>query len=175
MSWKRTDREIAITGKVCQFEEALSPDGSRACLAVKFPLRNERGDIDAICAVHTDITDRKRAEKEVTKALARRDQFLAMLSHELRSPLSSIVCAIQLMERDLSPDESRRVHRTITHQSQQMVRMLDDLLDVSRVTHNKIDLRKERIDLRDATSEAIAAAHSRFESASTAAVPGCPE
>ena len=114
-------------------------------------------------AVHTDITDRKRAEKEVTKALARRDQFLAMLSHELRSPLSSIVCAIQLMERDLSPDESRRVHRTITHQSQQMVRMLDDLLDVSRVTHNKIDLRKERIDLRDATSEAIAAAHSRFE------------
>lgn len=157
------DREVAIKGMVCKFEESLVPDGSRACLAVKFPLRNERGEIDAICAVHTDITDQKRAEKELTKALARRDQFLAMLSHELRSPLSSIVCAIQLMERELSPEETRRVHRTITHQSQQMVRILDDLLDVSRITHNKIELRKERIDLRDATSQAITAAHPRFE------------
>jgi two-component system, chemotaxis family, CheB/CheR fusion protein len=158
------DREVAITGKVCKFEEALAPDGSRACLAVRFPLRNDRGDIDALCAVHTDITDQKRAEEELKKAVARRDQFLAMLSHELRSPLSSMACAIQLMERELSPEESRRVHRTITHQSQQMVRILDDLLDVSRVTQNKIELRKERIDLRDATSQAIAAAHTRFES-----------
>jgi two-component system CheB/CheR fusion protein len=67
------------------------------------------------------------------------------------------------MDRELSAEESRRVHRTITHQSQQMVRILDDLLDVSRVTHNKIELRKERIDLRDATSQAIAGAHSRFD------------
>ncbi len=157
------DRQVALTGKVCKFEETLAADGSRACVAVKFPLRNERGEIDAICAVHTDITDRKRAEDEVKKALARRDQFLAMLSHELRSPLSSIVCAIQLLERELGPAESRRVHRMLTHQAQQMVRILDDLLDVSRVTQNKIEMRKERIDLRDTTSQAIAAAHLRFE------------
>jgi signal transduction histidine kinase/ActR/RegA family two-component response regulator/HAMP domain-containing protein len=83
-----------------------------------------------------------------------KDEFLAMLGHELRNPLAPIVTALQLMERRGDPRtafERRIIERQVAH----MTRLVDDLLDVSRITQGKIELRRERLDLRTAVARAV--------------------
>jgi two-component system CheB/CheR fusion protein len=119
-------------------------------------LRND----DVIGAVVTflDITARKRAEGELQEAVQRREQFLAMLSHELRNPLAAILSATRLLELEPALD-SRAIEAThvVERQAKHMARLLDDLLDVSRITHGRIVLRNELVDLRDTTRSAIEA------------------
>ncbi|MGE3317159.1 MAG: CheR family methyltransferase, partial [Planctomycetaceae bacterium] len=94
------DREVATTGRVQEFEETFpNAVGPQTYLSIKFPLRDETGRIYAVGGVCTNITDRKRVESEQLQAVARRDQFLAMLSHELRNPLGAIVNAVNLIDR----------------------------------------------------------------------------
>jgi PAS domain S-box-containing protein len=96
-----------------------------------------------------DITDRKRAELELRDADRRKDEFLAMLSHELRNPLAPILNAIEIIERADPEQEALRsaYNAMIARQVQHMKRLLDDLLDVSRVSQGKIELRKQPVDL----------------------------
>ncbi len=87
-----------------------------------------------------------------------RDQFLAMLSHELRNPLGAILNAADLVKRQ--PDDAARVSQAgavIHRQAQQMARLLDDLLDVARVTQGKIELRKETVDIARIITDAVTA------------------
>ena len=97
-----------------------------------------------------DITERKRAEQELRDADRRKDEFLAMLSHELRNPLAPILSAVELIEqvgpaeRELRATYQAIISRQVLH----MKRLLDDLLDVARVSQGKIRLRKERVDWR---------------------------
>ena len=98
--------------------------------------------------VKTDVTQLKAAEAQARDAGAKRDRFLAILSHELRNPLSAILNASQLLQATratarLAADSLPVIDR----QAQHMARLLDDLLDVSRITHGKITIRKERLDL----------------------------
>jgi PAS domain S-box-containing protein len=102
-----------------------------------------------------DITERKRLEqelrqrvRELAEADRRKDEFLATLAHELRNPLAPIRNAIELLRRagenaDLIGQSSRIMERQVA----QMVRLVDDLLDISRITRGKIQLRKERVEL----------------------------
>ena len=77
--------------------------------------------------------------------MRRRDQFLAMLSHELRNPLGAVVTATALLKHEAASAKRRRsAPRILERQSRQMARLLDDLLEASRVTQNKIELRKRR-------------------------------
>jgi len=96
-----------------------------------------------------DVTDRKRAELELLEADRRKDEFLAMLSHELRNPLAPILNAIEIIERAGPDQEGLRAtfQAVIARQVQHMKRLLDDLLDVSRVSQGKIELRKQPIEL----------------------------
>ncbi len=88
-----------------------------------------------------DISELKKAESLLNEAVRRRDQFLAMLSHELRNPLNAIVNAASLLEHgDGHPQLGRQSHEIIQRQSQHMARLLDELLDVSRVTQNRIQM-----------------------------------
>jgi PAS domain S-box-containing protein len=96
-----------------------------------------------------DITEHKQAENDLREADRRKDEFLAMLSHELRNPLAPILNAVDLLDRT-PPNEVERAakYRTIiARQVQHMKHLLDDLLDVSRVSQGKIQLRKERVEL----------------------------
>jgi two-component system CheB/CheR fusion protein len=104
-----------------------------------------------------DITERKRAEKELREADRRKDEFLAMLSHELRNPLAPIMSAIEIIDRAGSADEAVRstYQAVITRQVQHMKRLLDDLLDVSRVSQGKIELRKQRVELAALLLQAV--------------------
>jgi len=118
-----------------------------------------RGD-DVIGAVVTflDITERRKAEEELQEGVRRREQFLAMLSHELRNPLAAILGATRLLDLEgWGNDRCQEAGRVVERQAKHMTRLLDDLLDVSRITHGRIVLRPEIVDLRDTARAAIEA------------------
>lgn len=95
------------------------------------------------------MTAQKRAEDEARDAVRRRDAFLAILSHELRNPLGGIMNASLLLDGDAEAVDV--IRRQVNH----MARLLDDLLEVSRVTQDKIELDEERLDLRDVIRESV--------------------
>ncbi len=105
--------------------------------------------------VYVDITERKQAEAEQearraeaeTQARAK-DEFLAMLGHELRNPLGTITNALAVLNRRMGDEELRRFTTIIGRQATHLTRLVDDLLDVARVTSGKIDLRREPVELR---------------------------
>ncbi len=104
-----------------------------------------------------DITVRKRAEQELLDADRRKDEFLAMLSHELRNPLAPILSAVEIIEQ--ARPEQRELRATyqavITRQVLHMKRLLDDLLDVARVSQGKIQLRREQVELASLLLQAV--------------------
>jgi two-component system CheB/CheR fusion protein len=118
-------------------------------------LHDENEAPTAIASIAKDITAQKEAEREAREAASRRDQFLAMLSHELRNPLNAVLNATRYFQRSESDEEGRRrACLIIERQSRQMARLLDDLLDVSRVTQGKIHLSRSVVDLRANAEEA---------------------
>jgi len=103
-----------------------------------------------------DIDDRRRAEEALRVADHRKDEFLAMLAHELRNPLAAICHAFEAQSRsndDLQASEAMR--QTMARQLKHLVRLVDDLLDVSRVTTGRIVLKREPIDIRDSVADAL--------------------
>lgn len=119
-------------------------------------LHNEAGEPVAIASIAKDITTQKQAEREAREAASRRDQFLAMLSHELRNPLGAMLNATRLFQRAGTDDaDIAKACSIIQRQSKQMAHLLDDLLDVSRVTQGKIRISKQVVDLRSSAEEAI--------------------
>ena len=105
-----------------------------------------------------DVTARREAEREVLEGVQRREQFLAMLSHELRNPLAAILAATRVLELETTSRERwHEASQVVERQARHMARLLDDLLDVSRITHGRILLRNELLDLRDTTRSAIEA------------------
>jgi two-component system CheB/CheR fusion protein len=150
------DREVATTGRLHEYLEVIpTPGGEETYLAVKFPLRDEISRIYAIGAVCTNITERINNEREQQQAILRRDQFLAMLSHELRNPLGAILGAVHVMGRESTSEAFAHSRRVINRQAHHMARLLDDLLDVSRITQNKIEMRRDVCDLRRAAEDAV--------------------
>jgi len=98
-----------------------------------------------------DVTDRKTAEEALGHADRRRNEFLAMLAHELRNPLAPIRNAIQIMSRIAGGQDKRVDHArdVIDRQSAQLTRLIDDLLEVSRIDSGKITLRREKVVVQD--------------------------
>ena len=120
--------------------------------------------------VHTrcftrDITDRKRAEQSLRESARRKDEFLAMLAHELRNPLAPIRNALQILRMDKSHGGFAPVHEMLERQVNQLVRLVDDLLDVSRITHDQIELRREPVELTTIVRAAVETANPLIASA----------
>jgi two-component system CheB/CheR fusion protein len=113
-----------------------------------------------VICIARDVTTQKLAEERIQEAIQRRDEFLAMLSHELRNPLAAVVSSTELLKHKGTEPQLVSV---LDRQSQQMSRLLDDLLDASRVTQNKIELKKAPTDLRDIVEEACAATRPLME------------
>jgi signal transduction histidine kinase len=119
------------------------------------PLYDLHGNIAGCVSVCVDLTERKRAEDLLRETDRRKDEFLATLSHELRNPLAPIRNALEVLQLGADENTRRIAYQTMQRQLQQLVRLTDDLLDVSRITRNRIDLRTQRIDLRAAVHSAI--------------------
>ncbi len=103
-----------------------------------------------------DVTERKRSEETLRDADRRKDEFLAMLAHELRNPLAAIAGAVRLVQRVKTDQERSRTMEVIDRQCMNLSRLIDDLLDVSRITTGKIQLRKACLDLEPILDRAIA-------------------
>jgi PAS domain S-box-containing protein len=102
-----------------------------------------------------DITDRKRAEEDLRESDRRKTEFLATLAHELRNPLAPISNGLHLLRR--APDETSRgkVREMMERQLRHMVHLVDDLLDIARITSNKVELRLERVDVGAVLASAV--------------------
>jgi CheY-like chemotaxis protein/nitrogen-specific signal transduction histidine kinase len=87
-----------------------------------------------------DITERRRIESELREADRRKDEFLGMLAHELRNPLAAIMTAGEVLNRTVPDAQSQKLTGVVRRQTRALARMVDDLLDVSRVTMGKIQL-----------------------------------
>ncbi|CAG4890334.1 hybrid sensor histidine kinase/response regulator [Paraburkholderia gardini] len=143
------------------FEEEyriVRPDGAVCWVSERgFPVRDAHGRIYRLAGIASDISERKRNELLLRDADQRKDQFLAMLAHELRNPLAPIRNAIELMQvdrlRSAETFDSARaiISRQVTHLS----RLVDDLLDVSRITQGKITLKHEPVEMTAAVSTAL--------------------
>ncbi|HEU0204162.1 MAG TPA: ATP-binding protein [Burkholderiaceae bacterium] len=128
------------------------------------PLRNASGQVIAWFGVTTDIHDQKQFQEQLREADRRKDEFLAVLAHELRNPLAPIRNSLEILRRRAeSPaalDESRAM---MERQVAQMVRITDDLLDVSRITRGKLELRREPIELAAVIKSALDTARPLIE------------
>jgi two-component system CheB/CheR fusion protein len=162
---QRSDRQVVTTGQSLDVEESLLINGQpRRLLSSKFVLRDEYGPVVAGAGICSDISDRMNAAVRDRLALEQRDRFMAMLSHELRTPLGAIFNASQILHRDdLGPEALIRSRTVIRRQAQQMARLLDDLLDVSRVTRNTLTLQRKPCDLVQITQDAADAARGQME------------
>jgi signal transduction histidine kinase len=139
--------------------EIVRPDGRVVYVQNDVePLYDRHGTVCGCVSVCVDMTARKSVEDVLRDADRRKDEFLATLSHELRNPLAPIRNALELIRRSRH-DATLTNHALaiMERQVQQLVRLTDDLLDVSRITRNKIELRHDWIDLRSVVRSAIEA------------------
>ena len=118
------------------------------------PLFDDAAQVTGIAIVAFDVTELTNARRDAEAANRAKDEFLAMLGHELRNPLAPILTALQLM-RLRNESGAQRERTIIERQVNHMVSLVDDLLDVSRITRGKVQLRRERIDLADIVAKAI--------------------
>jgi len=159
-------------------ETFANPGEPRDFMCSFYPVRRLTQEVIGIGVFVAEITERKRAEAvlrehaaELAEAARQKDEFLAMLGHELRNPLAPIRTALALLQRAGSDDPVvLRAHSVMDRQIAHMVRLLDDLLDVARITNGRINLSFQTLDFGQIVREAsdtvrglIDARHHRLE------------
>lgn len=112
-----------------------------------------------------DVTERESRADALRDDGRRKDEFLAMLAHELRNPLSSVVHASYLLRQPLPPERIAALDRTIERQAHRLVRMVDELLDVARIGRGLIELHRRAVDLRRVVEQAVETTSSRLAGA----------
>ncbi len=142
------------------------------------PIKDDRGRIVGVVLVFRDITERQRADEvlrrseERYRTLAeklrevdsRKNEFMAVLSHELRNPLASIHNSLSILERAApSSEQARRAQDVLERQVGQLSRLVDDLLDVTRISQNKIRLQLQRLELNELVHQAVEDHRALFE------------
>ena len=175
--------ELRTTGIDTPYEkEFIRKDGSRVPVFIGAVMLDESRH-DGVAFV-LDITERKRAETALREANdmlreadRRKDEFLAILAHELRNPLAPVRTGVQILRLGAAEGRAAPVLSMMERQLEHMARLLDDLLDVSRITQGKITLRLELFDLREAAHAAVEASRPMIDEMGHAlflALPAAP-
>jgi len=161
-----TWRAALASGDVYQCEHRLRlADGSlRWHLSRAVPRSNDAGEVVEWFGTATDIHDLKRAQEALRKRSRRKDAFLATLAHELRNPLAPIRTAVELLglQRGLDAD-GITARDLIDRQSRHLVRLVDDLVDMSRLTRGRLQLRRESIGLEPVVEQAVQSVRPRLD------------
>ncbi len=159
--------------------ESLECEATFPAIGVRTVLLDARrvsraGDVTILLAV-LDITQRRQGEEALRTSDRRKDEFLAMLAHELRNPLAPIRTGLELIRLSGdSPESVRTVRSIMERQVSHMVRLIDDLLDVSRITSGKIVLQRAPTPLADLVQGAIEAQRAAIETAKVELVVDLP-
>jgi PAS domain S-box-containing protein len=174
-SLDENERLVLEAGETMIVEELLeTPAGERTYLTTKSPLRDEQGRVIGLIGVATDITERKNAQRELEKLVVAeqrlraeaeranraKDEFLAIVSHELRSPLnalrgwSHLLATTRPLDASLIERASKAIKRNVDHQT----RLIDDLLDTSRIVSGKLNIERRVVNLVDTVHGALDAA-----------------
>jgi PAS domain S-box-containing protein len=143
--WFEIYGNVALTGESVRFENQAS-ELQRWYDVYAFRIGPPGS--NQVAVLFSDITQRKQTEEALKEADRRKDQFLATLAHELRNPLAPIRNSLEIIRQSRSnPVLLERAHTMIDRQTLHMQRLVDDLLDISRITSDKLELRRERVDL----------------------------
>jgi PAS domain S-box-containing protein len=161
MQLRENDRRVIETGEPLIVHEKAEVQGRTVTYrSHKFPLFDDAGNIYAVCGVSTDITD-------VVEADRRKDEFLATLAHELRNPLAPIRNGLEILKRTPElPPSVAKVRDMMDRQLVHMVRLVDDLLDVSRITRDKLEMRLKPITLQEIVDNAMEVSRPSIDAAS---------
>ena len=153
--WLEIYGKVALTGEPVRFESHAEHLARWFdTYAFRYGDRENR----QVAVLFNDITERKRTEEALLEADRRKDQFLALLAHELRNPLAPIRNAVQILRMSPAANApSSQLLPMMERQLAHMARLLDDLLDVSRIANGMIELRKERMDVVQAVQTAVEA------------------
>jgi PAS domain S-box-containing protein len=158
---------VLETGKPLHAPECSVPDGVESWWNISLvPLHESSGNTSSVLILTEDITERKQAEgrlrrsqEALLEADRRKDEFLATLAHELRNPLAPIRTAAQILGAPkLAPAQLQWAQSVIQRQVGHMALLLDDLLDIARITRGKLELKTERVKLTDVVDSAVEAA-----------------
>ncbi|HEY3269533.1 MAG TPA: PAS domain S-box protein [Armatimonadota bacterium] len=170
--WIRILGELSLTGQTARLEHVAPSDQRNYEVFAFSPAPGQSA------VLISDITDRKLRAQAQAEADRAKDEFLAMLSHELRNPLGAISYAAKLLElRTAGQEQLHKPAEILGRQVRHTVRLVDDLLDVSRITQGKLELRQERVDLAAVARRAVEVARPQMEEvghAFTVALPDEP-
>ncbi len=143
-TWYREHRMLGVDGKY------------HAILAQGVPIRDEAGQIQRWAGINLDISRLKNTERALLEADRRKDEFLATLAHELRNPLAPIRNAVHILDSEAADGTQRKWGReVIARQVHRMSLLLDDLLDVSRITRGQFELKRDYVGLKSLISVAV--------------------
>jgi PAS domain S-box-containing protein len=166
-----------LGGEAVDYEGALlaGEDPSRWVRATYTPIWN--GDPLPIgwVAVVSDLTERRALEEQLRDTSRRKDEFLATLAHELRNPLAPIRYATQLMKPGTPPEMAADARRMIDRQLAHMARLLDDLLDVSRISRGTLQIQRDTVDLCAVIRHSVEAARPLAEAVEQELRLECPD
>jgi PAS domain S-box-containing protein len=163
---ERLSEEADIVARITRGEriehfetQRRSKDGSLLDVSLTVsPIKDAHGRIVGASRIPRDITERVRAQAALREADRRKDEFLAMLAHELRGPLAPLRYVLEIMKRaEGDRDLLRQARDSMDRQLSQLVRLVDDLLDVGRISRGRLELKRERVELASVVRQAVEA------------------
>lgn len=144
--WDIARREVPVSRPLPQAYAELLSTLAESYVRANYAAILDRQRYAEILGLHANLAERKEIEAALKQADRRKDQFLATLAHELRNPLAPMMTAVHLLKNGVSNARSSdRALATLDRQLHHMVRLIDDLLDCSRISRGQISLRRERI------------------------------
>ena len=151
--------------RIEQYEtERVRNDGQRITVSLTIsPIKDDAGNVIGASKIVRDVSDRKRLEDDLRRLAAdlsendrRKNEFLATLAHELRNPLAPMSNMLEVVKRANGDGQIlKQAHDTIERQLGQMVRLVDDLLDLNRITHDRLELRRSEVELSSVIQQAV--------------------
>ena len=154
--------------RIEQYEtERVRSDGERILVSLTIsPIKDDSGNVIGASKIVRDITDLRRLAADLAETDRRKNEFLATLAHELRNPLAPMSNMLEVVKRANGDGETiKRAHDTIERQLAQMVRLVDDLLDLNRITHDRLELRRSDVELSSVSQQAVEVARPLIDAA----------